>query len=59
MITGMAMITRLAPLAYISLLFGLANYAHQKPYQAKKESAQAAAGPLMSLAWVSACHFGI
>jgi hypothetical protein len=50
MISGMAMITRLAPVAYAGLLFGLANYAHQKPYQAKKESAQSAAGPVMSLA---------
>jgi len=49
MISGMAMVTRLAPLAYIGLLFGLANFAHEKPFQAKKESASNAAGPVMGL----------
>jgi hypothetical protein len=49
MISGMAMVTRFAPLAYMGLLFGLANYAHEKPHQAKKESASNAGGPIMGL----------
>lgn len=49
MISGMAMVTRLAPLAYMGLLFGLANFAHEKPFQAKKDSASNAAGPVMGL----------
>ncbi|UZJ55886.1 hypothetical protein CBS101457_005206 [Exobasidium rhododendri] len=49
MISGMAMVTRFAPLAYMGLLFGLANYAHEKPFQAKKENASSAASPVMGL----------
>lgn len=52
MISGMAMVTRLPLLAYIGLLFGLANFAHEKPLQAKKESATNAAGPRMGLTYV-------
>lgn len=49
MISGMALVTRWAPIAYIGLIFGIANFAHEKQYQAKKESARSAAGPFMTL----------
>ena len=37
------MVTRLPTLAFFGLIFALANYVHDKPHQAKKETAQAAA----------------
>lgn len=49
MISGMALVTRWAPIAYIGLIFGIANFAHEKKHQAKKESAKSAAGPFMTL----------
>lgn len=50
MISGMAMVTRIAPIAFLGLLFALANYAHDKPLQAKKESARNSTSPIMGLA---------
>ncbi|PWN93935.1 hypothetical protein FA10DRAFT_248398 [Acaromyces ingoldii] len=48
MISGAAMITRLPSLACIGLLFALANFAHDKPLQSKKESASQG-GPVMGM----------
>lgn len=54
MMSGAAMITRLPTLSFAGLLFALANNAHDKPHQAKKESAQnATGGPVMGLVFAS------
>lgn len=54
MMSGAAMVTRLPTLSFAGLLFALANNAHDKPHQAKKESAQSATGgPVMGLAFAS------
>lgn len=54
MLSGAAMVTRLPTLAFVGLIFAIANFVHDKPHQAKKDSAQSATGgPVMGLSCVA------
>lgn len=53
LISGAAMVTRTPILAFVGLIFGLANFVHDKPHQAKKDAARSpTSGPLTGILYV-------